>query len=201
MKYKIDAIYCLGFSHCGEEDAFGSGAVDLTDEETNTLVALVKEKQTRDVEELNIENTHPDLYKKLEKAYYNMKFKVWVEIGIDSGGIVPSEDETLMEWCKQNCGFAYDPNKRAAAEDDFDEEELEETDKECFQFDEWFSEWLSGYIKTLDNDQAFDFFCDHLSSHVDLSLSDVKVKIPGEILEMAGRGDLAEEDMMEVEDY
>ena len=197
MKYEIDATYCLGFSHCGEEDAFGSGYVDLTDEETNTLVALVKEKQTRDVEELNIENTHPDLYKKLEKAYYNMKFKVWVEIGIDSGGIVPSEDETLMEWCKQNCGFAYDPNKRAAAEDDFDEEELEETDKECFQFDEW----LPDYIDTLDNDQAFDFFYNHLSAHVDLSLSEVKVKIPGEILEMAGRYDLAEEDMMEVEDY
>ena len=197
MKYSIDATYCLGFSHCGEEVAFGSGYVDLTDEETNTLVALVKEKQTRDVEELNIENTHPDLYKKLEKAYYNMKFMAWVEEGINSGGIVPNEDEDLMEWCKQNAGFAYDPNKRAAAEDDFDEEELEETDKECFQFDEW----LPDYIDTLDNDQAFDFFYNHLSAHVDLSLSEVKVKIPGKILEMAGRDDLAEEDMMEVEDY
>ena len=154
-----------------------------------------------DVEELNIENTHPDLYKKLEKAHYNMKFMAWVEEGINSGGIVPNEDEDLMEWCKQNAGFAYDPHKRAAAEDDYDEEELEETDMERFQFDEWFSEWLSDYLKTLDNDQTFDFFCNHLSSHVDLSLSDVKVKIPCEILEMAGRGDLAEEDMMEVEDY
>ena len=156
MKYEIDATYCLGFSHCGEEDAFGNGYVDFTDEETNTLVALVKEKQT----------------------CYNMKFKVWVEIGIDTGGFVPSEDETLMEWCKQNCGFAYDPNKRTEAEDDFDEDELEETDKECFQFDEW----LPDYIKTLDNDQAFDFFRNHLSSHIDLSLSEVKVKIPCKIL-------------------
>ena len=201
MKYSIDATYCLGYSYCGEEVAFGSGYVDLTDEETNTLVALVKEKQTRDVEELNIEDTHPDLYEKLEKAYYNMKFMAWVEEGINNGGIVPSEDEDLMEWCKQNAGFAYDPNKKTEAEDDYDEDELEETDKECFQFDEWFSEWLSGYIKTLDNDQAFDFFCDHLSSHVDLSLSEVKVKIPCKILEMAGRDDLAEEDMKEVEDY
>ena len=201
MKYSIDATYCLGYSCCGEEVAFGSGYVDLTDEETNTLVALVKEKQTRDVEELNIEDTHPDLYEKLEKAYYNMKFMAWVEEGINNGGIVPSEDEDLMEWCKQNAGFAYDPNKKTEAEDDYDEDELEETDKECFQFDEWFSEWLSGYIKTLDNDQAFDFFCDHLSSHVDLSLSEVKVKIPCKILEMAGRYDLAEEDMKEVEDY
>ena len=201
MKYSIDATYCLGYSYCGEEVAFGSGYVDLTDEETNTLVALVKEKQTRDVEELNIEDTHPDLYEKLEKAYYNMKFMAWVEEGINNGGIVPSEDEDLMEWCKQNAGFAYDPNKKTEAEDDYDEDELEETDKECFQFDEWFSEWLSGYIKTLDNDQAFDFFCDHLSSHVDLSLSEVKVKIPRKILEMAGRYDLADEDMMEVEDY
>ena len=201
MKYSIDATYCLGYSYCGEEVAFGSGYVDLTDEETNTLVALVKEKQTRDVEELNIEDTHPDLYEKLEKAYYNMKFMAWVEEGINNGGIVPSEDEDLMEWCKQNAGFAYDPNKKTEAEDDYDEDELEETDKECFQFDEWFSEWLSGYLKTLDNDQTFDFFCNHLSYHVDLSLSDVKVKIPCKILEMAGRDDLAEEDEMEVEDY
>lgn len=181
MKYNISVVYSLGFSHCGEEGAIGDGYVDLTEEETNTLVALVNEKQTYDVEELNIENTHPDLYKKLEKAYYNMKFKMWCEIGLSEGNIVPSENEKLMEWCKANCGFAYDPNKRTEAEDDYYEEELTEEDKEAFQF----NEWLPDYIDTLDNDQAFEFYRDHLSAFVDLSLSDVKVRIPADILYMA----------------
>ena len=70
--YSIESEQCLGISHSGAVTVNGESAVELSDEEVDILVKLIKEKGTTDVEELDLENLHPDIYKKLDEAYYDM---------------------------------------------------------------------------------------------------------------------------------
>ena len=69
MLYSIETDVCLGMSHCGSVNAEGSGYVDLSDEEVKILVDLIREKGTTDVEEMELEELHPEIFEKLDDAY------------------------------------------------------------------------------------------------------------------------------------
>ena len=75
MKFDIENGICLGISHSGAVMTEGAGILELDDNEVSLLINIIKEKKTSDVDELGIEESHPDLYEKLRQAYYDMAYK------------------------------------------------------------------------------------------------------------------------------
>ena len=61
-------------SHTGEVTVDGESAVELSDEEVDILVRLIRENKTTDVEELDLENLYPVIYDKLDTACYDMEY-------------------------------------------------------------------------------------------------------------------------------
>ena len=75
MKFDIENEICLGISHSGAVMTEETGILELDDNEVSLLINIIKEKKTSDVDELGIEESHPDLYEKLRQAYYDMAYK------------------------------------------------------------------------------------------------------------------------------
>ena len=75
MKIDIENGICLGISHSGAVMTEGTGILELYDNEVSLLINIIKEKKTSDVDELGIEESHPNLYEKLRQAYYDMAYK------------------------------------------------------------------------------------------------------------------------------
>ena len=183
--YSIESEQFLGMSHSGAVTVNGESAVELSDEEVDILVKLIKEKGTTDVEELNLENLHPTIYKKLDEAYYDMAYKAeemhWLWEGYYSGYFEYDEDK-LKEYCKANCGFSYVFNKE---ENGYDEDEevdeyvIEDAENEAF------SEWLDEYLIGLSDDEVRDFFYNHMDADLDMCGLQYAVKIPQAIINKA----------------
>ena len=75
MKFDIENEICLGISHSEAVMTEGTGILELDDNEVSLLINIIKEKKTSDVDELGIEESHPNLYEKLRQAYYDMAYK------------------------------------------------------------------------------------------------------------------------------
>ena len=183
--YSIESEQCLGISHSGAVTVNGESAVELFDEEVEILVKLIKEKGTTDVEELDLENLHPDIYKKLDEAYYSMAYKAeemhWLWEGY-YGSYFEYDEDKLKEYCKANCGFSYVFNKEENGYDEdeeVDEYEIEDAENEAF------SEWLDEYVKGLTDDEARDFFYNHMDADLDMDNVEYTVEIPQAIINKA----------------
>ena len=183
--YSIESEQCLGMSHSGAVTVHGESAVELSDEEVDILVKLIKEKGTTDVEELDLENLHPDIYKKLDEAYYSMAYKAeemhWLWEGY-YGSYFEYDEDKLKEYCKANCGFSYVFNKEENGYDEdeeVDEYEIEDAENEAF------SEWLDEYVKGLTDDEARDFFYNHMDADLDMDNVEYTVEIPQAIINKA----------------
>lgn len=182
MKFDIETCVSLGFSHFGEEYENCYGEVDLTEEEVSTLVNMIREKETADVKELGLEESHPDLYEKLSDACYNAAYDTqerhWLWRGYHDG--VFDVDEALP-YCKVECGFTfeYDEEDYRIDEDEIDEDALEDDELEFFHA------WLEDYLAGLDEDEFRDFFYNHLNVDLDLDGIDYDVEIPQAIIDMA----------------
>ena len=75
MKIDIENGICLGISHSGAVMTEETGILELDDNEVSLLINIIKEKKNCDVDELEIEESHPDLYEKRRQAYYDMAYK------------------------------------------------------------------------------------------------------------------------------
>ena len=75
MKFDIENEICLGISHSGAVMTEETVILELDDNEVSLLINIIKEKKTSDVDELGIEESHPNLYEKLRQAYYDMAYK------------------------------------------------------------------------------------------------------------------------------
>ena len=64
-KYEIKFNKQDGWSYGKEKIPVESDYVELSDDEVQILINLMKEKETYDVSELNIEELHPEIYNKL----------------------------------------------------------------------------------------------------------------------------------------
>lgn len=62
-------------SHSGAVTEDGTGTVELSDEEVDTLVRLMQEMGTADVEELELEDRCPEIFEKLDDAYRGMAWR------------------------------------------------------------------------------------------------------------------------------
>ena len=190
--YSIESEQCLGMSHSGAVTVNGESAVELSDEEVDILVKLIKEKGSTDVKELDLENFHPDIYKKLDEAYYQMAYDAeeihWLWEGYYNGYFEYDDDE-LMAYCEKELGFSFE----FKPEEYFDEDDLEyyKEDPESYEDEiydmkyEAFQKWLSDYVSGISDDEARDFFYNHMDA--DLNLDDVEytVEIPQAIIAKA----------------
>ena len=174
--YSIYNDTCLGWSHSGPVNVESDGFVELSDEEVTKIVELVRKEGTFYIDELRLEEVYPDIYKKLDDAFFKMAYaaeeKHWLMEGFLDGYYEYDTDE-LMAYCKENCGYEYDD----------EEEEEEEEDAEY----EYFDSWLREYVTGLDDEEAIVFLKEHMNADVNIYDDEVEyqVAIPDEIIEMA----------------
>ena len=182
--YSIENDTCLGFSHSGGAvNVESEGYVELSDEEVAKIVDLIRQRGTTDIGKLNLEEIYPDIYEKLREAYYDMAYNEeelhWLWEGYNSSYFEYDEDE-LMAYCKENCGFHFEYNKEDYIEDgELDEEAIEEDESEAF------NDWLDDYVSGLEDEEVKDFCYNHMNA--DLELNDVNYAggMPGAIIKLA----------------
>ena len=189
-QYNIWTECFLGMSHCGSVTADGSGMVDLTDKEVEKLVEMIRQCDSDDLEVLNLKDTCPEIYEKLEQAHrdaaYQAEYMHWLREGYD-GGYYGYDQEELMSYCEEECGFSFDedPDDFTDEDGEFDEEAYEESKYEAFV------EWLDDYIYSLDDEEFVDFLVNHMNAEVDMSSwsEDYTVSLPPAIIEMAAEAE------------
>ena len=177
----------MGMSHSGSVTADGVGTVNLTEGEVSRLVDLIRQKDTADVDALDLANVCPEIYEKLDDAYRDLAYSIaerhWLWEGFYSGAFEYDPYE-LMEYCEESCGFEYMSleeyleQNEDADEDGYDEEKCDE-----------FFEWLDDYLRSLDESDAVTFFYEHMNASLDIETEFLvyTVAIPQEIVMMASR--------------
>ena len=190
--YSIESEKVLGITHTGEVTVNGESAVELTDEEVAILVRLIRENDTTDVEDLDLENLYPAIFDKLDTACRDMEFRAeemhWLMEGYQSH-YFDYDERKLMAYCEENLGFAYE----FKPEDYFNDDELEEylEDPESFEdtindiVSEAFNDWLDDYIDKATDDQLRDLFYNHMECDLDMDPVSYTVQIPPAIIKMA----------------
>ena len=191
--YSIESEQCLGMSHHGAVTVNGESAVELSDEEVDILVKLIKEKGTTDVEALDLENLYPDIYEKLRDAYRDMAYNAeelhWLWEGYNNGYFEYDTVE-LMNYCERELGFKFEYDEKdyylddpedleEGEEPDIDEDQIEEDKNDAF------SEWLDDYLSDLSDDEARDFFYEHMDADLDMDNVEYTVEIPQAIINKA----------------
>ena len=185
--YSIENDTCLGISHSGAVNVESEGYVELSDEEVAKIVELIRKEGTSDIKELRLEEIYPDIYKELDDAYYKIAYSAeemhWLWEGYYDG-YYEYDDEELIAYCAENCGFNFEYNE----EDYIKEGELDE-DTLYYDKIDAFKEWLDDYVNGLDDKDVKDFFYNHMKA--DLNPDDIayEVAIPEEIIEMAEKKD------------
>ncbi len=190
MKYLIESEQFDEKLRSGYIIESAQGEVELSDEEVATLVRLMQEKKTSDVEQLNLEESEPDIYEKLydacdamcDEAAFN---EAWLEAywnawsGADGGNTVEYDIDQMMYYCEDHCGFSYDG---------------EETDEDYYEKKaEAFEKWLDHYLHTAPDADVLTFFEQNMElliddcDFVDPSAVEynVTVLIPQSIIDMA----------------
>ena len=191
--YSIESEQCLGMSHHGAVTVNGESAVELSDEEVDILVKLIQEKNSTDVGDLDLETLHPDIYKKLDEAYSDMAYRAeeihWLWEGYNNG-YFEYDSEKLMDYCEKELGFEFEYDVKDYYLDDpedLEEGEEPEIDEDMLEEDksDAFSEWLDDYVSGLDDDEARDFFYNHMDADLNMDGVEYTVGIPEAIIAKA----------------
>ena len=191
--YSIESEQCLGMSHHGAVTVNGESAVELSDEEVDILVKLIKEKESTDIGDLDLEDLYPDIYQKLDKAYYKMAYAAeeihWLWEGYNNG-YFEYDSEKLMDYCEKELGFEFEYDVKDYYLDDpedLEEGEEPEIDEDMFEEDksDAFSEWLDDYLSDLSDDEARDFFYEHMDADLNMDGVEYTVGIPEAIIAKA----------------
>ena len=192
--YSIESEQCLGMTHFGGAVTVnGESAVELSDEEVDILVKLIQEKNSTDVGDLDLETLHPDIYKKLDEAYSDMAYRAeeihWLWEGYNNG-YFEYDSEKLMDYCEKELGFEFEYDVKDYYLDDpedLEEGEEPEIDEDMLEEDksDAFSEWLDDYLSDLSDDEARDFFYNHMDADLNMDGVEYTVGIPEAIIAKA----------------
>jgi hypothetical protein len=191
--YSIESEQCLGMSHHGAVTVNVESAVELSDEEVDILVKLIQEKNSTDVGDLDLETLHPDIYKKLDEAYSDMAYRAeeihWLWEGYNNG-YFEYDSEKLMDYCEKELGFEFEYDVKDYYLDDpedLEEGEEPEIDEDMLEEDksDAFSEWLDDYLSDLSDDEARDFFYNHMDADLNMDGVEYTVGIPEAIIAKA----------------
>ena len=107
--FGIETEICLGMSHYGGVYEKGTGTIELSDDEVDCLVDLLRNNPgITDYSELGLEKENPELFNKIDEVYRHLAYKTeilhWVTEGLE-------QDEwdfdvvEAMEYCEEHCGF------------------------------------------------------------------------------------------------
>ncbi len=158
--YDFETTVYLGWGHSGEVSNTGTGQIDLSDEDVDLLVSLIKENRTSDFRKLKLSRRYPKLYNKLRRKYRKLAIETerhhWLIDGLDEGEYEYDED-SLMEYCMENCGFTLSEDYYDY-EDEEDDEAVQEENHE-FALDE-FRMWFSDYVRGLNHKDADYLLCE-----------------------------------------
>ena len=173
---------CLGY-HCfgGGEYTTGEGKLQLDDASLEKLVALIRESGgKRDIEALSLSERLPEVYSVITEAAHEAIQEAchrhWVLEGFRQGCYEESGD--LMTTLEEKGLFHFEPNP-----DDIDED----TDEEDLEYlkEDAFSEWLDDYLSDLSDDEARDFFYNHMDADLNMDGVEYTVGIPEAIIAKA----------------
>jgi len=192
-KFSIATEICLGYHCCGSgEYSDGGGSVELTDEQVNNLVELIRENDGEtDIDTLELEEKFPDIYEALDDAYREMtraaEYRYWLLNGYDNGYY--DEPEGFVEGFEKEGLFKFEPDLAALREElgleedeEIEEDDLDDAKREAFD------EWLEGYVESMTEDEKVSFIETHYDSDVvdmDGDGCDYTIEIPPEIVDLA----------------
>ena len=184
--FNLNFTHSLGWSHKGDVTADAKATVEFCQEELDALVALMKSKNSSNVDVLNLKEELPKIYDKLDEAIMDgmrdAEMHHWLLEGFYEGAYEYDVYE-VMEYCEENCGFefSYDEDEYLDDDGELDEEALEDAKQEAFD------EWLPDYIESLDLPERSKFIQEQLNGEVDMLGIDANyaVFIPEEIINLA----------------
>lgn len=183
--FEIELEICLGYTHCGGMYTGGYGTVELTDEEVDELVKLMKEKNSSDVEEIKLREVAPEIYRKLDDAYRQLAYKTeeeyWLEEGYGNYECHTYDVSDMIEYLKEKdaWNFEIDENEFKDEEGNLDEEALE-----CAERD-YLSEAMDDYLYSLHGEERYDFLRNQVGISVDVDECEYEISIPSEIIDKA----------------
>lgn len=195
MEFPFSSEICLGF-YCNYSGVYldYSGSVDLTDDEVQRLVNLIRENGGEtDVETLGLEEKYPDIYEKLYDAHREAareaNYRHWLMEGYENGYF--EEPDDFRESIEEAGLFKVEVDLQALREDLGleEDEEIDEYSLEDAQ-DEAFNDALSEYYDSLDEDGKVDFIETYYGDVMESGEPgdfDMDIVIPSEIIEMANK--------------
>lgn len=166
--------------------------VELSDSEVKILVKLIKENMSAKVKDLYLEPLYPEIFEKLDRAYFKKECNVKKIMSIldDYRNDNSAYDICgLVGYCEWYHGYSFDFNPEEYFNkvdlEDFEEnpgsykDEIDEI--ECDIFNRWFDDYLS----ILSQDESLDFYCDLVREGILVGRVNYIVKIPFAIIKKA----------------
>ena len=160
------------------------GTVELSDQEVDSIVQLMRNKNSTDTDEIGLAKAYPDIYKKLYQAYYKVGVEAEEKYALFSFfmkgeylGVFDDYRDELIEYCKANCSFKFE----------LDERELQEEDRDYFakrQELSAFNKWLKDYVHSLSLEDMKKFLYEHMWIVSDPPLIEPTVTIPQAIIDI-----------------
>lgn len=185
MKITINEDLCLGYSHSGSVCANAYGEFEMADADVETLVALIREKGTTDINELGIEQSHPTIYDLLEKEIYKIyQIAVTAHFIREEIDDYFEYDDGVIDYCIQKYGF--DPDEECEDEEYEDEEYEDEEEEYEAKLHSRFVNWISFYASTLSDKELVDFNSDTVNIAINFDAYDFALEIPRQIIDLAG---------------
>jgi hypothetical protein len=193
MKITVDEKNFL----CSYTIADAHGEFEMADADVETLVALIREKGTTDIDELGIEQSHPAIYEQLNEEidlmrYYSAR-NHWMRESIFNDEWDVDTDE-LIDYCKRYCGFkdSYfdDEDVDFDEDEDFDQEAYDKAQREKEEeFYDRFWTWYHHYVDTAPYEDISDLFYELYDTECECDFGfgyDTDPFIPQQIIDMAG---------------
>ena len=206
MKITIDEKNFL----CSYTIADAHGEFEMADADVETLVALIREKKTTDIDELGIEQSHPAIYEQLNEEidlmrYYSARGHSMREAIFNAECEWDVDTDELIDYCRQNCGFKDSYFDEEDEEDlgfdydgDFDEEAYAKAQREKEEeFYDRFWAWYHHYVDTAPNEDIDKLFHRLYDKNYECDFNfdyDTDPFIPQQIIDMAGIEEEYEED-------
>ena len=146
--YEIKFNRVYGWSYKEGNIPEESAVVELSDEEVQALIDLMYQHNTYDVEELNIEELHPNIFNKLVDACDSIAWDIALAEAIRDTHYY-DEDDTFLYKLQEYCEREYD------------------YDESMGDFCQWLSKliepWSCDKLRSLYSNAGIDLFWDILS--------------------------------------
>ena len=188
MKFTVEISVNVPLMYYDEE-ASAEGTIELTRQEVDTLVKLIRDTGETDADDMGLQDVDEALYDKLQEqcqSIANLAAELaYLEEGFDQQCDEYHEHpEETIEACEQDGSFKYEFNEADYLDDEgnLDEDAIWEAKEEAFE------SWLDDQRFSLEGEALRDFYYDVIGVGLNLdgcTFPDVDIVIPDEIIEMA----------------